>query len=304
LKTSARLPPLKPADAKRNEVVNRLRIYAALTRLDRPVGWLLLLWPTLWALWLAGKGAPSGLNLLIFGLGVVLMRSAGCAINDYADRHIDGHVARTQGRPLALKLIEPKEALLVAAVLALLALGLVLLTNTLTISLAAIAAALAIAYPFSKRFFPAPQMVLGAAFGMGVPMAYAVEQNAIPPEAWLLFIANWFWCVAYDTLYAMTDRTDDLKLGVRSSAILFGDLDLLAVGLFQTAFVASLIMLGRKLDLGWPFWVAVAIAIVLLARQLYLARSREPAQCFKAFRENNAVGLVLTVGFLTGFQLN
>jgi 4-hydroxybenzoate polyprenyltransferase len=278
------------------------RVWAALTRLDRPVGWLLLLWPTLWALWLAGNGAPSGLNMVVFLLGVVLTRSAGCAINDYADRIFDGSVARTQGRPLALKWLSPNEALVVAAVLALLALGLVLLTNKLTIMLACVAAALAIAYPFTKRFFPAPQMVLGAAFGMGVPMAYAAETNAVPPEAWLLFIANWFWCVAYDTLYAMADRQDDLKLGLRSSAILFGELDRVAVAMLQAAFVFSLVLIGRKLELQWPFWLALGVAVLLLARQLWLIRARDPIMSLKAFRENNGVGLVLTLGILAGLQ--
>lgn len=298
MKPAARTAPI-PAPAP---VPPKWRVWAALTRLDRPVGWLLLLWPTLWALWLAGNGAPSGLNIVVFLLGVVLTRSAGCAINDYADRDFDGNVARTRGRPLALKWLTPNEALMVAAILALLSLGLVLLTNQLTILLAAVAAALAIAYPFTKRFFPAPQMVLGAAFGMGVPMAYAAETNAVPPEAWLLFIANWFWCVAYDTLYAMTDRADDLKLGLRSSAILFGELDRIAVAMLQTAFVFSLILLGRKLGLLWPFWLALGLSVLLLARQLLLIRTRSPALCLQAFRENNWVGLILTLGILAGLN--
>jgi len=279
----------------------RWRSYVALTRLDRPVGWLLLLWPTLWALWLAGKGTPSGLNIVIFGLGVILTRSAGCAINDYADRHIDGSVARTRSRPLANQEIAPYEALAVAAILALVAFGLVLLTNTLTVWLAVVAAVLALIYPFSKRFFAAPQMLLGAAFGMGVPMAYAAERNAVPPEAWLLFIANWFWCVAYDTLYAMVDREDDLKIGVRSTAVLFGDLDRVAVGMLHGAFLLSLLLIGRKLEMSWPYWLSLSIASALVVRQLILVRHRDPSASLQAFRENNWVGLVLTVGILAGF---
>jgi 4-hydroxybenzoate polyprenyltransferase len=279
----------------------RWRAYAALTRLDKPVGWLLLLWPTLWALWLAGDGAPSGWNLVVFALGVILTRSAGCAINDWADRRIDGAVARTRGRPLATGEIQPKEALLVASGLALLALLLVLTTNALTIGLAVVAAAIAALYPFTKRFFPAPQMVLGLAFGMGIPMAYAAERGTIPPEAWLLYIANWFWCIAYDTLYAMVDRDDDLKLGVRSTAILFGDLERLAIALLHAAFWLSLFLLGRKLEFGLVWPITLAVAAVLIAHQLWLIRARDPAQAFRAFQLNNVLGLMVTIGLFAAY---
>lgn len=275
---------------------DRLPDWLEVTRLHRPVGIGLLLWPTLWALWLAADGVPDADLLLIFLLGTVLTRSAGCVVNDYADRDFDGHVQRTHRRPIPEGRVKPQEALVLAAVLMALAFGLVLLTNALTILLAFAAAGLAVLYPFTKRMTHLPQLFLGAAFSMAVPMAFAAQTGAVPPIAGLLFVANLLWTVAYDTEYAMVDRPWDLKVGIKSTAILFGDQDRLMVGILQAAFVACLIMAGTRLELGLAWQLGVATAAGLLAWQQWLIRDRDLDACFTAFRGNNLVGLAIFLG--------
>ena len=279
---------------------SRLRHYISLTRLDRPIGIWLLLWPTLWALWLAGQGEPDNMILLIFIAGVILMRSAGCAINDYADRHIDGHVARTRHRPLATGAIRPIEALIVFAVLCLIAFVLVLQLNTLTILLAVVGLLLAASYPFMKRFHHLPQLHLGIAFGWAIPMAWAAETGGITATAWLLFVANVFWTIAYDTLYAMADREDDLKIGVKSTAILFGEKDLLAIGSLHLASLVTLGIVGLIENLNALFFIGLIAAAIVAAVQLHLARHREPAQCIRAFKLNNLFGFIVLLALIAG----
>jgi len=277
--------------------------YWRLMRFDRPIGILLLLWPTLIALWIAGAGRPSLRNLLIFTTGVVLMRAAGCVMNDIADRDFDPHVERTRSRPLAAGELTVREALAAFAVLMLLAFGLVLLTNALTIQLAFVGAALAASYPFFKRFTHLPQVVLGAAFGWGIPMAFAAETGAVPAVAWWLFAVNVVWSVIYDTLYAMVDRDDDLKIGVRSTAILFGRFDVAVVGVLCGVMVALLLRMGLLIDAAWPWYAAVAGAAALFARQLWQVRHRDRDACFRAFLNNNVVGFVLFAGIVAEYAL-
>ncbi|MFK2856713.1 4-hydroxybenzoate octaprenyltransferase [Dyella humi] len=267
-----------------------------LTRMDRPIGALLLLWPTWWALWLAAGDFPPWKPLIIFTLGVFAMRAAGCAINDYADRKLDPQVARTAGRPIASGRVTPREALVVFVALLVFAFLLVLMTNTLTIKLSFIGAALAALYPFTKRHTDLPQVVLGAAFGWSIPMAFAAVQNTVPPLGWLLFITNILWSVIYDTEYAMVDRDDDLKAGARSTAILFGDADLPIIGVLMATMVIALVMIGTRAHLGWPYWLAVAVAASLFGWQQWLIRNRERDACLTAFRHNNWVGLALWIG--------
>ncbi|HVF35672.1 MAG TPA: 4-hydroxybenzoate octaprenyltransferase [Candidatus Saccharimonadia bacterium] len=285
-------------------IYERLREYALLTRQDRPIGWLLLLWPTWWALWLASGGMPSLGTLVVFTLGVVVMRSAGCVINDYADRGLDPHVARTATRPLARGSVTPREAVLVFVVLLAIALGLVLLTNRKTMMLAGAAALLAIAYPYMKRHTWWPQVWLGAAFGMSIPMAYTAVTDAWPPPlAWLLFTANLLWVTAYDTWYAMVDRDDDLRAGARSTAILFGDLDLVAVGTLLASFVGAMAFVGARAGFGMPYRVSLLVAAAMCAWQLWYARDRSAERCFAAFRSNHYVGLVLFAGIALDYAL-
>ncbi|GFZ90592.1 4-hydroxybenzoate octaprenyltransferase [Dyella caseinilytica] len=267
-----------------------------LTRMDRPIGALLLLWPTWWALWLAAGDFPPWKPLVIFTLGVFAMRAAGCAINDYADRKLDPQVARTAGRPVASGRVTPREALIVFASLLVFAFVLVLFTNPLTIKLSFIGAALAAIYPFTKRYTDLPQVVLGAAFGWSIPMAFAAVQNGVPPVGWVLFIANILWSVIYDTEYAMVDREDDLKAGARSTAILFGDADLLIIGVLMGTFVTAMVMVGTRAHLGWPYWLSVVIAAGLFGWQQWLIRNRERNACLTAFRHNNWLGLTLWIG--------
>jgi len=267
-----------------------------LTRMDRPIGALLLLWPTWWALWLAAGDFPPWKPLIIFTLGVFAMRAAGCAINDFADRKLDPQVARTAGRPIAAGRITPRQALIVFAALLAFAFLLVLLTNPLTIKLSFIGAGLAALYPFTKRYTDLPQVVLGAAFGWSIPMAFAAVGNGVPPLGWLLFIANILWSVIYDTEYAMVDREDDLKAGARSTAILFGDADLLIIGVLMGTFMVALAMIGTRAHLGWPYWLAVAACAGLFGWQQWLIRHRERDACLAAFRHNNWVGLTLWIG--------
>lgn len=272
--------------------------YKALMRLDRPIGIYLLLWPTLWALWLAGDGAPQWQLVVIFTLGTVLMRSAGCVINDYADRGFDGQVERTKTRPLATGNVSEAEALSLAALLALLAFGLVLLTNPFTIYLSFIAVALAGTYPFTKRWTYLPQFVLGAAFSWAIPMAFAAQTNHLPGALWLLYLANLLWTVAYDTFYAMVDRDDDLAIGVKSTAILFGDGDRLITACLQVCVVLLLILVGRQFGLGIAYYLGVGVVSAMFCHQQYLIRNRERDLCFKAFLDNNYVGAALFVALV------
>ena len=281
--------------------MERVRQYALLMRLDRPIGSLLLLWPALWALWLAGEGHPRPLVVTVFVLGVVLMRSAGCVINDYADRHVDPHVARTRQRPLAAGRVTSREALSLFVVLCLLAFALVLLMNRLTVLLSIGAVVLAIIYPFMKRYTHLPQVVLGMAFGWAVPMAYAAQTGAVPPVAWLLFIATVLWDTAYDTMYAMVDRPDDLRIGVKSTAILFGEADRHLIALIQVLFFVVMIMIGRQLHLGGLYYGGLAVAAGLAVYQLLLIRRRDPGECFKAFLNNNWFGMVVFVGIVANY---
>ena len=281
----------------------RLACYASLVRLNRPIGILLLLWPALWALWIAGEGRPRWDVTLIFMLGVALMRSAGCAINDYADREFDGQVARTRLRPLALGLIRPKEALGVFVVLSLIAFGLVLLLNWQTVVMSFLAVILAAVYPFMKRYTHLPQVVLGVAFGWAVPMAFMALTERVPPVAWLLFIAAVIWALIYDTEYAMVDREDDLKVGVKSTAILFGRHDRLIIGVLQLVMLALLLLVGVRVGLGLYYNLALGIGAVLFLRQQYLMRNRDPEGCFNAFLDNNGFGMVIFLGLLLDYLI-
>ncbi len=279
---------------------SRITAYWQLLRGENPIGFLLLLWPTLWALWLASEGRPSGQLLAIFIAGAWLMRAAGCAINDYADRNIDGLVARTAHRPLPTGALQPHEALVAALVLALAAAALVALTNPLTMALAVVGAALAALYPFTKRWLKAPQLVLGLAFGWAVPMAYTAVHNAPPPpQAWGLYAAVLLWVVSYDTFYAMVDREDDRILGIGSTALWFGRADLLCTALLQLGALALLWRLGSDAGLGVAYVAAIAVAAALFGYQQWLARRREREGCFRAFRNNNWVGAAVFAGLAT-----
>lgn len=282
----------------------RLREYGLLMRVDRPVGTLLLLWPTLWALWIAARGWPEPLVMVVFCAGVFLMRSAGCAINDYADRDIDPHVARTKNRPLAQRRVSSKEALLLAAGLALTAFVLVLSMNTLTIAMSGVGVLLAATYPFMKRYTHLPQVHLGAAFGWAIPMAFAATLGEVPITAWLLFIVTVLWTTAYDTLYAMVDREDDRKIGVKSTAILFGDADRLIVGLLQLAVLAGLVLIGLREALTLPYYTGLAVAAGLAGYQQYLIRDRDTQRCFQAFLNNNWFGAAVFAGLFAQFALD
>ncbi len=275
---------------------NRLRQYAALTRLDKPIGIWLLLWPVLWALWLSANGRPDPHVFVVFVLGVVLTRSAGCAINDFADRNFDGHVQRTRDRPLVTGQIDPLEAVALAAALGLIALGLTMTLNHLTKVLALIGGALILTYPFMKRFFPLPQFYLGAAFTWGVPMAFAAQTGDTPRLAWLLFLAGVLWTMAYDTMYAMVDREDDLKLGIRSSAILFGEADRILIGAMQLMALFALWLAGRELTLGLWFQLGLAGAALFALYEQLLIRDRTPQNCFRAFQNSNFFGMSVFIG--------
>lgn len=272
--------------------------YLVLTRMDRPIGALLLLWPTWWALWLAAGDFPPWKPLIIFTLGVFAMRAAGCAINDYADRKLDPQVARTAGRPIASGRVTPREALVVFAGLLVFAFGLVLFTNRLTIELSFAGAALAAIYPFTKRYTYMPQVVLGAAFGWSIPMAFAAVMNTVPPVGWLLFIGNIIWSVIYDTEYAMVDREDDLKAGAKSTAILFGDADLPILGVLMGTFLLAMLFVGQRAALGWPYWLGLLVAAGLFGYQHWLIRDRIRSACLAAFRHNNWLGLAVWIGIV------
>ncbi len=280
---------------------NRLREYALLMRLHRPIGMYLLLWPTLWALWLAGNGQPPSGVVLVFVLGVALMRSAGCVINDLADRHVDPHVARTRDRPLAAGRVSPGEAIALAVVLCLLAFALVLTQNVLTVQLAFVGLALAVSYPFMKRFHSLPQVHLGAAFGWAIPMAYAAVTGELPLVCWVLFLGNVLWSVVYDTQYAMVDREDDRRIGVKSTAILFGDRDKRIIGYLQLALLALLIAIGLLTARGGFYYLGLFAAAWFALYQQYLIRDRQPEACFKAFLNNHAFGLAVFCGLLLDY---
>lgn len=274
----------------------RLYQYALLMRLHRPIGIFLLLWPTLWALWIAAQGLPDILILGVFVLGVALMRSAGCVINDYADRHFDPYVHRTYDRPLAAKRVSEREALILFVVLCLLAFSLVLLMNGLTILLSFIAVLLAISYPFMKRYTHWPQVYLGATFGWAIPMAFAAQTGTVPPLAWLLLLANIMWTVAYDTLYAMVDREDDQRIGVKSTAIAFGAMDKLAVGSLHIITLSLLGWVGYLIQAGSLYYLSLLVAAGFAIYQQWLVKARQPDRCFQAFLNNNWFGFVVFMG--------
>lgn len=280
------------------ELVRQLRNYGKLMRVDKPIGIWLLSWPTLWALWLAGSGKPDGGLFLVFVLGVVVMRSAGCVLNDFVDRKIDPYVERTRSRPIASGAVAPAEALILFTALSLIAIGLATMLNTAAQMLAIVAAVLTVAYPFVKRFLSIPQFILGAAFGWAVPMAFAAQTGETPELAWLLFSTAMIWAVIYDTFYAMVDREDDLKLGVKSTAILFGDVDIFVIAGLQLLMLLALVLVGVRASLSAWYFVSVALAAVLMAYHLWLARDRDPAGCFAAFLHNHYIGMVVFVGIV------
>jgi len=277
-------------------ISERLSLYIQLTRLHRPIGILLLLWPTLWAVWIAAEGQPSWLILFIFTLGTVLMRSSGCAVNDYADRHIDKHVKRTQDRPLTSGKISEREALWVAVVLALVSFALILPLNPLTWLMAFPAAFLAASYPFTKRFFAIPQAYLGIAFGFGIPMAFAAVQGTVPAVAWVLLLANVFWAVAYDTEYAMVDRDDDIHLGIHSSALFLGKYDVMAVMACYTVTLLLLAVAGLMAGLGIVYFVGLIVAEGIALHHYQLIKDRSREKCFAAFLHNNWFGAAVFAG--------
>lgn len=284
-------------------LLRRLDAYERLVRLDKPIGALLLLWPTLWAVWLAADGRPPAAIVVIFVMGTILMRSAGCALNDWADRHFDPHVERTRARPLAAGEIHPHEALAVAAVLAAIAFGFVLFLNRFAILLSFVALAIAAVYPFTKRFFPLPQLVLGVAFGFGIPMAYAALREALPWECWVLLAANICYSFAYDTEYAMVDRDDDAKIGIRTSALTLGRYDVAGVMVAYAGMLAILTALGVALRLGWPYYAGLAAAGAMALFHYRLIRDRSREGCFRAFRHNNWVGAAIFAGLVASYQV-
>ncbi|MBD7955062.1 4-hydroxybenzoate octaprenyltransferase [Stenotrophomonas sp. Sa5BUN4] len=285
-----------PLDASRADATPRWRHYWKLMRADRPIGTLLLLWPTWWALWLASGGLPPLWTLFVFTAGVWLTRSAGCVINDYADRWLDPHVKRTKDRPLASGAVRGRHALMLFAALMLVAFALVLTMNWLTVALSFVGIFLAASYPYLKRYTHLPQVYLGMAFGWGIPMAFAAVQGEVPALAWLLYVGNILWSTAYDTWYAMVDRDDDLKMGSHSTAILFGDLDLVIQGVLYALFLAAMTLVGVRAELGVYYFVSVGVAAGLVAYEFWLCRNRERDRCFKAFLHNNWVGAALFVG--------
>jgi 4-hydroxybenzoate polyprenyltransferase len=290
----------KPKEAPLyHRLARRVEEYSRLARFDRPIGTWLLLWPALWGLWIAGTGRPDQKVLIVFVLGVIVMRAAGCIINDFADRDIDPHVKRTRERPLAARRVSPFEALVLFAALGAAALWLVTRLNVFTVKLAIIGAALTVSYPFVKRFFPLPQLYLGISFGgWSVPMAFAAQRDSLPRVAWVLYIAAVIWAAAYDTIYAMVDREDDLTIGVKSSAILFADMDRMLIGALQAMMLLALALAGRDMLFGGWYYAGIAAAAVLFLYQQWLIRARAPAACLRAFRNNNYVGMAIFIGVL------
>jgi 4-hydroxybenzoate polyprenyltransferase len=288
----------------RQNVTTQLRNYAKLMRIDKPIGIWLLLWPTLWALWLAGNGHPNGGLFVVFVLGVFVMRSAGCVLNDYVDRKIDPYVERTRTRPIASGAVAPGEALILFLALALIAIGLATMLNRPARMLAIVGAVLTVAYPFIKRFVSIPQFVLGAAFGWAVPMAFAAQTGRTSQLAWLMFATALVWAVIYDTFYAMVDREDDRKIGVKSTALLFGEADLFVIAGMQIVMTAGLILIGQRAELGFWYFLSVAAAVGLMLYHQWLARDRQPAGCFAAFLHNHNIGLVIFVGILLHYSFS
>ncbi len=279
----------------------RWLLYARLMRLDKPIGILLLLWPTLWALWIAGEGHPRPWVVVVFVLGVVLMRSAGCVINDFADRDFDRHVRRTASRPITAGQVSPREALVLFGVLSLLALGLVLTLDRLTVQLSLVGAFLAASYPFTKRFTHLPQAYLGVAFGWAIPMAFAAQTGEVDQRSWWLFAAVVLWALIYDTMYAMVDRDDDLKIGVKSSAILFGRYDRLIIGLLQLAMLGVLLVVGRLFGLGLWYHLGLAVAAGLMLYHQWLIHDRDRERCFRAFLHNQWIGVAIFAGLVLDY---
>ena len=288
----------------RQSVTTQVRNYAKLMRVDKPIGFWLLLWPTLWALWLAGDGHPDQGLFAVFVIGVFVMRSAGCVLNDYVDRKIDPYVERTRSRPIASGAVAPGEALVLFVALSLIAVGLATMLNEPARMLAIVAAGLTVAYPFIKRWVSIPQFVLGAAFGWAVPMAFAAQTGEVPQLAWLVFGAAVIWAVIYDTFYAMVDREDDRKIGVKSTAILFGEVDLFVIAGLQLLMLATLVFIGLRAELGFWYYLSVAGAGGLMAYHLWLARDRQPAGCFAAFLQNHHIGLVIFIGILLHYAFS
>ncbi len=286
------------------ELVAQVRNYGKLMRIDKPIGVWLLLWPTLWALWLAGEGHPNQGLFVVFVVGVFIMRSAGCVLNDYVDRNIDPYVERTRNRPIASGAVAPTEALTLFVALGLIAIGLATMLNRPAQLLAIVAAGLTLAYPFIKRFVSIPQFILGAAFGWAVPMAFAAQTGTVPQLAWVVFGAALIWAVIYDTYYAMVDREDDRKLGVKSTALLFGDADLFVVGGLQLIMLLALVFVGLRAELGFWYYLSVAIAAGLMAYHQWLARDRQPAGCFAAFLHNHFIGLIVFIGIVLHYSFN
>ena len=286
------------------EIVSQVRNYGKLMRIDKPIGIWLLMWPTLWALWLAGEGAPDQGLFLVFMAGVFVMRSAGCVLNDFVDRKIDPYVERTRARPLATGAVAPYEALTLFVALALIAIGLATMLNKPAQILAVVAAALAVAYPFIKRYVSIPQFVLGAAFGWACPMAFAAQTGQTPELAWLVFGTALIWAVIYDTFYAMVDREDDRKLGVKSTALLFGDVDLFVIAGLQALMILALLLVGYRAGLSNWYYASVAIAAGLMAYHLWLARERKPEACFEAFLKNHYIGMVIFIGIVLHYTFN
>jgi len=286
------------------ELVSQLRNYGKLMRVDKPVGIWLLLWPTLWALWLAGEGAPDQGLFVVFLLGVFVMRSAGCVLNDYADRKIDPYVERTRTRPIASGKVAPAEAVVLFVALSLIAIGLATMLNRPAQLLAIVAGVLTIAYPFVKRFVSIPQFVLGVAFGWAIPMAFAAQTGEISELAWLVFGTAVIWAIIYDTFYAMVDREDDLKIGVKSTAILFGDVDIFIIAGLQLLMLLALVLIGFRSNLGLWYYLSVSIAGMMMAYHLWLARDRQPAGCFAAFLHNHYIGMTVFIGIVLHYTFN
>jgi 4-hydroxybenzoate polyprenyltransferase len=293
--------PQNPNRSLLAELGNQTRQYAMLMRLDKPIGIWLLLWPTLWGLWIAGAGRPDPNIFIVFVIGVIIMRAAGCVINYFADRNIDRQVSRTKDRPLASGAVAPAEALILFIALGLIAIALVLTLDPLTQALAVVAAVLTIGYPFMKRLIAAPQLILGAAFGWSIPMAFAAQTGEIPRLAWLIWLAVVVWAVIYDTMYAMVDREDDLKLGVKSTAILFGDTDVFIITLLQIILMLAFWLIGAAAHLGVWYFAGTLIAGLLFVFQYLLIRQRQPDACFRAFLNNNYVGMAIFIGIMLDY---